>query len=345
MFTRLYFNPHLPLPHDLHTWTYRSRLFWVNMSGVRIFHLTVVTTLLLSSLLWRIVAQDACTTTSQANPIAQLYPNAPTGTFNATLAIIPIPLAQARQLIPSQYAILEGAYRALLPSFPDGMYPVLMQAGLDHDIQVASINFKLPDFQVSNSTTLSAKQQLTREQRFGWSFPFLDLLGDGSSSFTWAPTQMISASNEMAVNGSRDYGTNVFAATFEPGCEASVRLANGSSSFRANATDDSGKYAMVDIKPLDQGASSPFPLEFYQNITNQPIFANGTHCDNQIRLFNSTINQPQMVKVSLFSNVPPLDAGAGVQDMFGMVIDTPFVEFNGLDCATLKGYSGTGPGD
>lgn len=120
------------------------------MSGVRIFHLSLVATLLLSSFLWRIVAQDACTTNSLPNPIARAYPNAPTGTFNATLAVVPIPLARARQLIPSQYAILEGAYRALLPDFPDGMYPVLMQAGLDHDIQVAALNFKLPDFQVSD---------------------------------------------------------------------------------------------------------------------------------------------------------------------------------------------------
>lgn len=195
--------------------------------------------------------------------------------------------------------------------------------------------------------TAGATANEREHKRFGWSFPFLDLLGDGFSSFTWAPAQMISASNAMAVNGSRDYGTDVFPASFEPGCQALGRAADGSAFFRGNATDGSGTYAAVDIRPLDPGAGdgSPFPLAFYQNVTNQPIFANGTHCDNQIRLFNSTLNQPQMVRVSLFSNVPPLDAGAGVQDMFGMTIDTPFVEYNGLDCATLKGYSGTGPGD
>lgn len=150
MFARLYFLfTRLPLPGDCPTRNHRRRVHYLNMSGVKIFHITAVATMLLSSLLWRIVAQDACTTSSQPNPIAQQYPNTPSGTFNATLAILPIPIDTARKLIPAQYAILEGAYRELLPSFPEGMYPVLMQAGLDHDIQLPVANFSLPDFQVS----------------------------------------------------------------------------------------------------------------------------------------------------------------------------------------------------
>lgn len=143
------------------TFTYRSyawldtypdwnRLLPPNMSGIKIFQLTAVTTLLLSSLLFSILAQDVCTTSSQPNPIASLYPEIPTGTFNATLAILPIPLATAREIVPPQYAILECAYRALLPDFPEGMYPVLMQAGLDHDIQLLAYGVSVPDFQVGS---------------------------------------------------------------------------------------------------------------------------------------------------------------------------------------------------
>lgn len=119
------------------------------MSGVRVCQLTAVATLLVSSLFLNILAQDVCATNSQPNPIAQQYPDAPTGTLNATLAILPIPVDTARQLIPQQYAILEIAYRALLPDFPEGMYPVVMQAGLDHDIQVASYGINVTDFQVN----------------------------------------------------------------------------------------------------------------------------------------------------------------------------------------------------
>src|SRR5262249_46529396 len=67
-----------------------------------------------------------CTTRDQPNPIASIYPGNATGTLNGTIAIIPISLKLARQLIPPQYGILEHAYRALLPDFPRGMYPAML---------------------------------------------------------------------------------------------------------------------------------------------------------------------------------------------------------------------------
>lgn len=160
---------------------------------------------------------------------------------------------------------------------------------------------------------------------------------------------MISADNQIAINGSREYGTVVGATSFAPSCEAYTRQADGTLSFTGNATDASAMFLSMQFSALTDPASNPFPLAFYQNITNQPIFADGAKCDRQVRLFNSTINQgafaPVPVRGSIASNVPPMDASAGVQDVFGMLIDTPFVEYNGLDCQTLKGYSGTGPGD
>lgn len=160
---------------------------------------------------------------------------------------------------------------------------------------------------------------------------------------------MISATVQIAIEGSRAYGTTVSAASFEPNCEAYGRTANGSAYFTANATDGSNTFAMLNFSPLEAGVANPFPTEFYQNITNQPIFANGSQCDRQIRLFNSTLNQgqyaPVPVKGTISTNISPLDASQGLADVFGMLIDTPFIEYNGLDCQSLKGYSGTGSGD
>lgn len=123
------------------------------MPGIKVFHVTALATLLLSSVLLSIAAQDTCTTSSQPNPIAQQYPNDATGTLNTTLAIVPIPLSTARSIIPSQHAILEGAYRSLMPDFPADMYPVLVTAGLDHDIQLAALSINVQDFQVSIPVT------------------------------------------------------------------------------------------------------------------------------------------------------------------------------------------------
>lgn len=90
---------------------------------------------------------DVCQTNDQPNPIASLYPMNATGTLNGTVAVIPIPLKLARQLIPSQYGILEHAYRALHPLFPEGMYPAVLQALHDHQVQ--AFGYAIPDFSVS----------------------------------------------------------------------------------------------------------------------------------------------------------------------------------------------------
>jgi hypothetical protein len=92
-------------------------------------------------------AQNVCHTHDLPNPIASLYPNNATGTLNGTVSLLPISLELARSIIPPQYRILEHAYRALLPSFPEGMYPAVLQAVHDHDVQ--AMGFKIPDFSVS----------------------------------------------------------------------------------------------------------------------------------------------------------------------------------------------------
>lgn len=90
-----------------------------------------------------------CTSLDHHNTLADQFPNNATGVLNATLAIIPISLEAARRLIPPQYGILERAYRALLPDFPEGMYPVLVQAAHDHDVQFRAYDITIDDFSVS----------------------------------------------------------------------------------------------------------------------------------------------------------------------------------------------------
>lgn len=119
-------------------------------------HVSAVVLLVLSSVLLShgesAPTQGVCTSRDHHNTLAELFPNNATGVLNATLAIIPIPLETARRLIPPQYGILEGAYRAILPNFPEGMYPVLIQAAHDHDVQFRAYGITIDDFSVSVST-------------------------------------------------------------------------------------------------------------------------------------------------------------------------------------------------
>jgi hypothetical protein len=91
-------------------------------------------------------AQETCHSHSLPNPIASQHPQNITGTLNGTIAILPIPMALARSMIPAQYNILTNAYRALLPHLPDDMYPAIVQAVFDHDVGLG--DYKIADFSV-----------------------------------------------------------------------------------------------------------------------------------------------------------------------------------------------------
>ena len=142
-----------------------------------------------------------CTPESQPNPISAGYPNTPTGTINGTVAILPIPYSLARQAIPSQYAILQDAYLSVFPDFTKDMYPAMLQSELDHDVKSGSLS--IPDF-----------------SRSSISFPFVDRLGDGYTSFAYGDWMLVSATNLVALLGTGAYGNLVAAARFDPPCDA-----------------------------------------------------------------------------------------------------------------------------
>lgn len=104
----------------------------------------------------------------------------------------------------------------------------------------------------------------------------------------------------------------------------------------------------------------PYPLNFLVNITNQPVFATPSICDNYKRLFNTTLTtDPANAPVEVVGTVagtlepfgPASDAANGEEGhvwpgVYGWRIANAFVEppVPGT-CAALKGYAGTGSGD
>lgn len=136
-----------------------------------LFHIFIVVVLVALSVLLntsRSAGRRApiCASRDLANPIASQFPHNATGVLNATLVIVPVPLDTARRLIPRQYGILEHAYRSVLPQFPAGMYPVLVQAAHDHDVQLRALGITLDDFSVRKQSTRiavrrAAKRRLT----------------------------------------------------------------------------------------------------------------------------------------------------------------------------------------
>jgi hypothetical protein len=146
----------------------------------------------------------------------------------------------------------------------------------------------------------------------------------------------------------------VYPAAFNPACDAYAAHhgphGDGASSyFNGWSTDGSGVFANLTFWALEPGRTAPYPLELFKNITNQPIFGNGSSCDSQVRLFNTSISQGQFapiaVRAKAVTNLGPLHGLEGFGELFGYHADAAFIETNDLPCQSLQGYSGTGPGD
>ena len=87
----------------------------------------------------------------------------------------------------------------------------------------------------------------------------------------------------------------------------------------------------------------------YVNVTNQPTFKDGLSCDNQLDLFNSTLstgkNAPVGIRGEVMIKAPYIPSTTTFRDLHGIKVDIAFIENNVVPCSSLKGYSGTGPGD
>lgn len=264
---------------------------------------------------------ESCQTYDLPNPIAHLYPGNATGTLNGTITVLPISLALARKLIPPQYGILTHAYRSLLPNFPTDMYPAILQALHDHEVQ--AFGYKIPDF-----------------TRTGIEFPFLDMFGDGTS-FKWVPSLLMSAGHEIALKGAMDYGTTTFSASFDPPCDAYRSMpgkAAGTTSFSAQSTDTDAAFVSTEFAPIEGWT---YPLRFFKNVTSQPTFANGKTCDNMIRLFNTSVTASiETIRGSVRATIPPFMEEKVWENVEGIRLDSAFIENNYLPCEGFKGYGG-----
>ncbi|KAB8346057.1 hypothetical protein FH972_023109 [Carpinus fangiana] len=269
----------------------------------------------------------SCQSQSQPNPIAKDYPDQATGTVNGTLAILPIPYSLARSIIPSKYGILRAQYEAVLPNLPKDTYPALLQTIHDHDVQSFSI-VHIPDF-----------------SRAGVYFPFVDRLSDGYSGFTYS-NQILLSNNLVALAGAAAYGNIVTPTEFDPPCDAYRRVEGSpkSNTFAAYPIVNGIQQKTAGISqvfaPLCKSEKSPYPLSVFKNITGQPTFGNNDFCDNFVRVYNTSITkapyEPVNVKGTVNVKKPYFAETKTFKDVYGVQMDDAFIEYNYLDCSTLK---------
>ncbi|KAK6530634.1 hypothetical protein TWF281_007473 [Arthrobotrys megalospora] len=204
---------------------------------------------------------------------------------------------------------------------------------LEHDIHGFAIT--IPDF-----TT------------FRIAFPFVDLLNDGFSSFVYAPVNWMNL-NLVGILGLTVYGLFTPPATMDPPSDPYAFVPSSRASapgevyfnFSEGISDPSSPNGYVKLAP----SAPEIPWNFIRNVTNQPFTGNGIICDNQIRIFNTSLTKPPFDPISVSGSVF-LDSSLyslklNRNDAKGWLFAAAFKENNFIPCPLLNGYRGTGSGD
>jgi hypothetical protein len=157
----------------------------------------------------------------------------------------------------------------------------------------------------------------------------------------------------MVIQGAQVYGTQVYPASFDPPCNpyefsASSRHSE-STYFTTKATNDTALMetlfqASVLEKPEE------FPIQFFVNATNQPVFADGLSCDMYTTFWNTTLaqgaNAPVPVSGTVRAGLSIFDKTPGKEmtweNVVGIRVDMAFLEDGPISCEGLRGYSGPG---
>lgn len=170
---------------------------------------------------------------------------------------------------------------------------------------------------------------------------------------------LITAGNEVAIEGSEGFGVTVHPGLFDPPCDAYGYIADGSEDsgmthyLHARSEDDAlGRFVNIESATTPD-FTDPYGVAFLKNITNQPVFANDTAiCDNYQRLFNTSLtlppNEPVPVRGRVAARLEPFVDDDNeditwdwVEGVFGWRVSTGFLEPPvPSNCADLKGYSG-----
>ena len=78
-------------------------------------------------------------------------------------------------------------------------------------------------------------------------------------------------------------------------------------------------------------------------MTNQPWFGNGTLCEKQLALFNTTLSTgdraPTGIEGRISLKAPLLPRDTVFEHVFGIQVDVAFVEDSFVPCVQFKGFS------
>jgi hypothetical protein len=180
-------------------------------------------------------------------------------------------------------------------------------------------------------------------------------LNDGYTAMTYSSQIIISSAATSAQSALSSYGYTIAPGYFAV-CNA-YEYENATSNLAlppakrgidqagwANTNTDLSNpdiaYRMVPIKT----SATPYSLNFYFNVTNQPLFgSSSSSCDSVQRIFNTDISQPPYPGVFVQGDAAVLKPyftkpKTVWQGAYGVKIDVAYHEVPNVKCNSLKGF-------
>ncbi|KAK2590215.1 hypothetical protein QQS21_012103 [Conoideocrella luteorostrata] len=244
------------------------------------------------------------------NTLAQYNPMNRTQSSNSTLCILPI-TKQAAQAVTG-FAPLDVPVD-VLPSFPAGMHPLLVEVGYSNDIRMTPLNLiplQIPA--LMQASVLVPYTDVTQDGKTPISYPLNVYIGgtNGQDVQAIVPT--------LASGLSPFEGTTAFAARFAPDTSASQPLNNGLYSAQVkpyllpNQVSGPGVYAEAFDVLYSITSQSPYTAHTFHTLVNLPHRLNNGRCQRNTNYYNETFAAPQMAtgNVTLYHQIlatPPAD--------------------------------------
>lgn len=92
-------------------------------------------------------------------------------------------------------------------------------------------------------------------------FPFVDLLGDGYSSFAYEEYLFVSANNPIAIAGTESYGIKAVPACFDPPVEAYAASHRYNNIYLKAFTSNATHTPTISAKYTPKSSIGPWPLD------------------------------------------------------------------------------------
>ncbi|KAJ4009488.1 hypothetical protein NW752_009078 [Fusarium irregulare] len=276
--------------------------------------------------------------TAQAGPntLARYNPANRTMSANTTYCLVPIDKSLVKEITGYDPLDIDTD---ILPSFPEGKHPLIVQAGYNNDIRMTAVN--LIPLQIASLMQASLI------------VPYVDVTKDGETPIGAPVNYYIGGTNGRALpaivpsiaSGISPFeGTTIFPATFAPDTSAAQPLPNGEYSIQVkpfllpNTVSGPGIYAEAFDMLFELTNDSPYTAHTFHSLLNIPQLLNNGKCQRNTVYFNESFADPKMAvaEITLYHQIlatPPKGLEGVYEDVYCYTANGQVVSSVGETCS------------